>query len=157
MAGIEIPTTVIGCRIEDADNAKLLLDALEELCRTLGLQIDESLPFLAKLKRWEFEEGQSLVLSLDTSLIPVDEMSDVEQAMFGDMFKLLEDYQLSIGLGVKHRMLLVAIGPEEELIEDIGTSEKSLLDHSSTEFVRSQNPRGLRGFSYFSEEFVQGQ
>ena len=84
-------------------------------------------------------------------------MSDVEQAMFGDMFNLLEDYQLSIGVGVKHGMLLVAIGPEEELIEDIGTSEKSLLDHSSKEFVRSQNPRGLRGFSYFSEEFVQGQ
>ncbi len=31
MAGIEIPTTVIGCRIEDVDNAKLLLDALEGL------------------------------------------------------------------------------------------------------------------------------
>ena len=157
LAGFEIPTTVIGCRIEDVDNAKLLLDALEGLCRTLGSQIDEALPFLEKLKRWEFEEGQSLVLSLDTSLIPVDEMSDMERAMFGDMFKLLEDYRLSIGLGVKQGMLLVAIGPEEDLIENVGTSKKSLLDHPSIKFVRSQNPKGLRGFSYASKEFVQGQ
>lgn len=157
LTGFEIPTTVIGCRIEDIDNAKLLLDALEGLCRTLGSQIDEALPFLEKLKRWEFEEGQSLVLSLDTSLIPLDQMSDMEQAMFGDMLKLLEDYQLSIGLGVKQGMLLVAIGPEEDLIENVGASEKSLFDHPSIEFVRSKNPKGLRGFSYASKEFVQGQ
>ena len=54
------------------------LDALEGILSIGGSQIPQAAPFLERLKRTEFDDGQTLTLTLDASLIPLDAIEDEE-------------------------------------------------------------------------------
>ncbi|MCR9297213.1 MAG: hypothetical protein NXI32_31330, partial [bacterium] len=102
---IRVPDTVFGFRINDVDNAQLQLDALEAIVRLGGSQVEEARVFLDRLKRSELKDGQTLSLTLDPSMIPLDTIPAPASEMAQRIVDLLEGRQFSFALGVKSKML----------------------------------------------------
>ncbi len=150
---IRIPTTVIGFRLANDDNARMQLDQLEGILRIGGGQQEEFKPFLEKLKRKDFKDGQSLTITLDASMIPLDEVGEEQLEDVRRLIGLLEGRQLSLTLGVKEKMLLVALGEEADLLAGIGASDASLLDHPAMEVLKQADLTELRAVSFASERW----
>lgn len=154
---IRIPTTVIGFRLSDDDNARLQLDALEGILR-LGLgQIPEAQPFLRHLKRSDLSDGQTLTMSLDTSMVPLDAIDEDEREQAEQVLALLEGRSISMSIGVKSNILLMAFGEGETIINSVGEGDSKLLDHEKLAVLREAAPSRLRSIAYVSEEWRQAQ
>ena len=153
---LKIPTTVMGFRIKDSDNAQLQLDALEGLLR-FGLgNVPEAEPFLRGLKRADFQEGQSLTFTLESSMFSPDTFDGNERA-YDIVTSILSDRKISIGLGLKSDLLVMTVSGNEKLISEIGSAEGSLLDNGVMETLTEAAPTNLRSVSYASSSFRNAQ
>ncbi|MEM7476080.1 MAG: hypothetical protein AAF483_13885 [Planctomycetota bacterium] len=153
----KIPTIVMGFRIEDVDNAVLQMDGLEGFARLGGSQVEALRPLLDRLKKSKFEDGQSLTLTLDTSLIPMDSIPVAERQSMEPMLAMLDGRSISFGVGIKSNMMLMAFGENASLIESVGQSDEHLIDHPAFEIVREMGAKNLRSIAYVSEELLQKQ
>lgn len=154
---IRIPTTVIGFRIKDMENARLQLDALEGILRLGGSQFEQAQPFLQKLKRSDLSDGQTLSFSLDSSMIPLDQVDDDEREMAERALALIEGRSFSFALGVKSNILLLAFGEGESVIDSVGEGPDSLLDHKALAVLKDAAPENLRSIAYSSQRWRQEQ
>jgi hypothetical protein len=155
LAGIKLPTLVMGFRVEDEDNARLQLDALEGFARLGGSAIEEALPFLERLKRRDFAAGQTLTFTLDASLIPVDQFQGQEAQTAAKIVEILGGRSISFGLGVKDGILLIGFSEDADVLNNFGDPEESLFDHPELEPLRSADPAKLRSIGYVSKEFSE--
>jgi hypothetical protein len=120
-ARLQAPDTVIGFRLKDSRAATEQLGRLEEVLKdVLGRQ-----PQLKdRLKRRQFAGGDFLVLELDGSLVPWDEVPwekiETKEGEFAALQKKLKGLKLTISLGVKDRYLLLAIGAGTEGVTKLG-------------------------------------
>jgi len=154
---VRIPTTVIGFRIADDDNARQLLDALEGIVR-IGLgSVDQIAPFIKRLKRADFKEGQSLALTLDSSLIPIDAVPEEQQELVEHLMELIEGRKVTIAMGIKGERVLIAIGEEAALLQQFGSHGSRLLDHDALALLKEQPPEKLRGVTYQSQRWRESQ
>jgi hypothetical protein len=154
---IRIPTLVLGFRLTDDANARLQLDALEGIMRIAGGQIPELQAALRNLKRSDFSDGQSLTISLDTSLIPMDQLGERELEIANKVMELLQGRSLSLSLGVKDEVLIIALGEDKSLIETFGDTTNQLLDHERMEILKEASQADLRGIGYQSERWRRSQ
>lgn len=154
---IVIPTTVIGFRLPDDENARLQLDALEGIVRLAGGQIEQAKPFLRLLKRTDLEDGQTLAFSLDTTVIPMELLDEDQREMAAKAMELLEGRSLTIAMGVKANILLIGFGESGSLLETVGDSAENLLDHTAMSVLKEAQPENLRSISFVSQEFREGQ
>ncbi len=154
---IHIPTTVLGFRIKDKENAGMQLDALEGILRLVGGQAEQFQPFLRKLQRNDLKDGQTLTLTLDTSLIPIDDLSEEQLAAVNKVIELLEGRRIAFSMGIKSDLLLIAFGENEQLIESVGESDSKLLDHAAMDVLKQANPNELRNISFASQRWRQSQ
>ncbi len=157
IADIQVPTTVIGFRIKDEENAKLQLDALEGIIRLAGSQIEQALPLLQRLVRTELDDGQTLAITLDASLIPVEELNGDERQAAEKAQALLEGRSLAFAIGIRSGMLLIVFSEDADVINNIGTSSDSLLGLPELDVIESVDVSGLRSISYVSGEFMKSQ
>lgn len=153
--GIRVPTFVLGFRIEDDDNLRIQLDALEAIMRLGGSQFEQAKPFLQRLARKDLEDGQSLSISLAGSLIPLHQLSGNERQVAEKIVQLLGDRAIYFSMGVKSDVLLLTISEQPDVIATFGDAEKKLLDHPDLEPIRSGNTENLRSIAYISSEFSQ--
>ncbi len=155
---IRIPTTVIGFRLSEDGNARSQLDQLEGILRIGGGQMKELAPFLEKLKRKDLKDGQTLTITLDTTLIPLEQVDEDERATVERVVELFEGRSLSLTLGVKANMLLIALGEGTDLLEGLGAAEGDrLLDHQSLEVLKQADLKELRSVAFASERWRQSQ
>lgn len=155
---IRIPTTVMGFRLSEDGNARSQLDQLEGLLRIGGGQVEELKPFLEKLKRRDLKDGQTLTISLDTSLIPLEQVGEDERETVAKVVELFEGRNLSLTVGVKANMLLLAFGEGTDLLEGLGApAGERLLDHKSMETLKQAELKELRSVMYASESWRQSQ
>ncbi len=155
---IRIPTTVMGFRLSEDGNARSQLDQLEGLLRIGGGQVDELKPFLEKLKRRDLKDGQTLTISLDTSLIPLEQVGENEREAVTKVIELFEGRNVSLTVGVKANMLLLAFGEGTNLLEGLGApAGERLLDHKSMETLQQADLKELRSVVYASESWRQSQ
>ena len=155
---IRIPTTVMGFRLSEDGNARSQLDQLEGLLRIGGGQVDELKPFLEKLKRRDLKDGQTLTISLDTSLIPLEQVGENEREAVTKVIELFEGRNVSLTVGVKANMLLLAFGEGTDLLEGLGApAGERLLDHKSMETLQQADLKELRSVVYASESWRQSQ
>lgn len=155
LADIKLPTLVMGFRIDDEDNARLQLDALEGFARLGGSVIEEALPFLERLKRKDFSGGQTLTLTLDASLIPLEQFQGQEADVAAKIIEVLGNRSISLGLGVKNGILLMGISEDADVLNSFGEPEESLYAHPAIEPLREADPAKLRSIGYVSKEFSE--
>lgn len=154
---IRIPTTVLGFRMTDDENARLQLDALEGIIRLVGMSAEEAQPFLSRLRRSELEEGQTLSISLDTSLIPMESLGGDEREVAERFVELLEGRTVSFAIGVKDNILLLAMGEEDTVISEVGEASSTLLDHPRMELLKKADTSRLRAVSFASKKWRVSQ
>ncbi|MCA9133452.1 MAG: hypothetical protein KDA45_09870 [Planctomycetales bacterium] len=155
LEAIRLPTAVIGFRLSNTENARMQLDALEGLLRLGVGQIEEVRPLLNKLRRSDFSDGQALTLTLDTSLIPLEQLEEDQQAVAQKFMELLEGRSFSFSLGVKAGMLLIAFGEDAGLLDSVGENSSSLLDHPSLDVLKQADSRQLRSIAFVSQRWRQ--
>jgi hypothetical protein len=114
--GIRIPTTIFGFRLTNPALARQQLDALEGIIRVVGGQQEELGPFLEKLQRKDWTDGQSLTITLDTSLIPVEAVEEEQRAQVDKVLELLDGRSVSLSLGVKENLLLIALSEDPDVL-----------------------------------------
>lgn len=157
IADIRVPTTVMGFKLTDDENARLQLDALEGILR-LGLgSIDELKPVMSRLRRSDFPTGQSLSMTLEPKMIPPVDMPEDQQEVFEHMMELMEDRKLSIEIGVNGGTMLIVISEQPGVLKAFGAPAESLLNHEALEPLREQAPTSLRSVSYASEGWRASQ
>ncbi len=154
---VRVPTTVIGFRIADDDNARQLLDALEGIVRYGLGSVDEVAPFIKRLKRADFNDGQSLSLTLDSTLIPIDEVPEEQQELVEHLMELIEGRKVTIAMGIKGERVLIAIGEEAALLQQFGSDGSRLLDHDALALLKEQPPEKLRAVAYQSQRWRESQ
>lgn len=154
---IRIPTTVIGFRLSDDENVRTQLDQLEGILRFVGGQQLELAPFVDKLTRRDFRDGQALTLSLDTSLIPMEQLEEEQIEVAERAIELLEGRSLSLSLGVKANVLVIAIGEGEDLLADLGNPTSSLLEHETLETLKQSELSELRSIMFTSQRWRESQ
>lgn len=151
---LKIPTTVMAFRIENQENAALQMDALEGLLRLGAGSSPEAKPFLTGLVREDFKDGQSLTFTVDETMFNL-EMFDGEEKAYDLVMSILKGRKISIGLGIKAGMLIVASGENPKLISEFGAPESSLLNHETLAVLKESAPSNLRSVSFVSSEFRQ--
>jgi hypothetical protein len=153
-----IPTTVIGFRLTDDDNARVQLDALEGILRYGLGNVDGMRDFVRRLRRTDFNQGQSLSLTLDTTLMPEVQLNEPEQQELAEhLLELMEGRRLTVEVGVNQGVMLVVISEAGGMIKTFGSPQTSLLDHDALAPLRAQQPLKLRAISYASQRWRESQ
>lgn len=154
---IHVPTTVFGFRIDDDENARLQLDALQGFIQLAGMSSQELKPFLERLKRSDLSDGQTLSITLDSGLIPLDALNGDDRQFAEKIVELLGDRQLSLAIGVKSNRLLLAFGEGDSTIDHVGEAGEKLLEHEVISTLREANTDRLRSISYVSQRWAESQ
>ncbi|QDV24352.1 hypothetical protein Q31a_26690 [Aureliella helgolandensis] len=157
---IQIPTTVLGFRIVDDANARQLLDSLEAIIRLAGMQAEELQPLLANLLRADLEDGQTLTLLLNSSVIPAAafENMDEEEAEIAQKFmEFVEGRSLSLTLGIRSNMVLLVMSEDIAAAQAVGENDTSLLDHEHLELLSEVEPSQLRSIAFTSKRWREAQ
>ncbi len=152
---IEVPTTVMGFRVEDTENAMLQLNALDGLVRMAGFSVPDLQPVIQKLQRSDLEEGLALSLTLDTSLIPIENLEGDEREIAEAFLDAFGGRRLILSIGVKDGMLLLASSEEEGIIDSLGQADSPLLNHEALAKLREAAPTRLRSVAYTSADFKE--
>ncbi len=154
---IRIPTLVFGFRLTNDENARLQLDALEGIIRLAGGQIEPLKPALKKLSRADLNDGQTLTMTFDTSLIPVDAVPEENRAVVERVVEMLEGRSVSLSMGVKSKILMIAISEQLNVIDEFGQSPEKLLDHEAMAVLKQADLNELRGVSFASRRWRESQ
>lgn len=149
---LKVPTTVMGFRIEDQENAALQLDALGGLIQFGVGSIPEAEPFLSGLVREEYEDGQSLTFTIDESMFS-PEMFDGDERAYQAVMSVMKGRKISIGIGIKAGMLVLVSGENDKIISELGSQASSLLENDALAVLKDASPTNLRSITYVSEDF----
>ena len=155
--GLRIPTTIIGFRLTDANLAAQQLDALEGILSVVAGQDEDLRPIMDKLRRKDLADGQTLTLTLDTSLIPLESLEDEQRELADKAISLLDGRSLSVSFGVRKNLLLVGIGEQTDLLELVGQDDKKLIDHPRMDLLKEAQVSDLRSVSFVSQRWRQTQ
>lgn len=154
---LRIPTTVFGFRLPDDQNARLQLDAFEGILRLAGGQLPDLQPLLKNLRRTDLRDGQTLTLTLDTSLIPMHLLDGEGKQVAEKVIELLEGRRFSFSVGVKANILLLAFGEDGTVIDTFGEVPDSLLSHEVMTVLKEADHSRLRSINFASERWRQSQ
>lgn len=155
--GMRVPTTIFGFRLTDDGVARQQLDALEGIIRVVGGQQEEIRPFLEKLHRKDLADGQSLTITLDTSLIPLDKIDEDQREVVDKVLELLEGRSVSLSLAVKSNLLLIGVGEGADLLEKVGEASSTLIDHERMSVLKDAAVSDLRTILFASKRWRQSQ
>lgn len=154
--GVKIPTTVVGFRLNNEENARTLLDALQGALQ-LGLQqIPELAPLAKQITRKDFKDGQALSITLSTALIPMEKLDPGVKDLLGGLIEGLEGRKLVLSFGIRAKTLLMSISEEVSPILTFGTGE-TLVNHERLKVLLDNMPGDLRSISYTSKAWRESQ
>lgn len=155
LAKLHLPSVVMGFRIEDKQNALFQLNALEAITRMGGSQIPELGPVLERLKHSDLEDGTALSISLDASLIPLEQLDDEQRDMAEKVIEALSGRGITIGLAVRDGLFLVAISEADDVLASVGQTSETLISHQALDVLKEAAPSRLRAVSFVAAEFRQ--
>ena len=152
---IGVPNLVIGFKVKNADLAKEQMIKLETIGNIL-LESNEQTK--GRFKKTKVGDHEYLVLNLDGSLVPWDELpmdtfAEME-AEEGDAQKIvdrLKESKLVIALGTRDDYLLVSIGSSLECLEKLGQDGR-LIDRPEFKPLEKFVDNRLTSISYVSEQ-----
>jgi hypothetical protein len=125
---IRIPQIVIGFKVSDPAKVAAQLKRLDPL---LADALKDT-PLKGRSKRQKVGDDEFLVLTLDGSLVPWDEVKldkyEEKPGEFAPLIKHLKGMKLTLSLGVRQGYLLFAIGSSPEQIAKFGGAGPKLAD-----------------------------
>jgi hypothetical protein len=147
---LKVPDLVVGFKLSDTARAETQLGRLEKLLTGLL----ERIPQLKNsLKRAKVAGGDFLVLSLDGSMVPWDQLSirdrEDDSGEYEDLVKKLNGLKLTVHLGVRDNYLLLALGDSAAGLERLGKSER-LADRSEFKPLARFADRRVSSIQYLS-------
>jgi hypothetical protein len=148
---IHIPKTVLGFRLTNDQAVKNQLYALEGILRLVA-QGPELQPFMQRLKSAEVGDTQTLSLTLDAGLIPVETVQEEFKSVLERVKEALGDRKLTLSAGVKNKILYFTIGEGAPFIQSIGQGD-SLLQHDRLNALVENMPSKIRSISYASKDW----
>ncbi len=117
---VRVPELLIGFKVSDAAKVKTQLKRLDPL--VAGALADT--PLKGRSKRATVDGDEFLVLELDGSLIPWDQvpiaMFEEKEGEFAPLIKHLKGLKLTVSIGVRQGYLLVAVGPSTDQLAKFG-------------------------------------
>lgn len=156
LSGVKIPTTVVGFRLKNEENARTLLDALQGALQ-LGLQqVPELAPLAKQITRKDFKDGQALSITLSTALIPMEKLDPGVKDLLGSLIEGLEGRKLVLSFGMRAKTLLMSISEDVSPILTFGTGE-TLVNHERLKVLLDNMPGDLRSISYTSKAWRESQ
>jgi hypothetical protein len=160
---IHVPNVVIGFRLKNTDLAKAQLAKLEESA-TKALDANEMTK--GRLKKTKVGDHESLVLTLDGSMVPWDQIAERLKEMEteeGDVQKIVDQLQKSkliVALCVRDNYLLVSIGSSLDCLEKLGKGPR-LVDREEFKPLAKFVDKRLTSVGYVSaamnEQFANQQ
>ena len=152
---LKVPTTVIGFRIKNTDNAAAQLAKLEKLIK----EAIAKEPKLAKaFKREKVGDDEFLVLRGDGSMIPwdkvpLDELGDAKEKMKAIIAKL-KKLTVAVSLGVRGNYILLSIAPGTDHLLTLGKG-KLLIDRPEMAPVLKASGKRLSSIGYVSDRYIK--
>ncbi len=151
---IDVPTIVMGGKIKDKQAALQKIDELEAIM-TIGLQnVPNVSRILDGLNREEDDRGTRLSITLDSAMVPWEEIQTRGNPLVEDMIdkaqELLEDRQISIVIGMLDDYLIFAISESSTDILNLGGSA-SLFGRDEFAVAASKNKSPILGVAYVSD------
>lgn len=155
----KMPSVMIGFRLTNTKTAEAQLDRLEKLLGEVLSQQPELQPIKDRLKRESIDGSSFLVLPLDASLIPWDQIPEQSREELGDdtMAKIklaVAKIKLTISLGVKNDCLLLTIGESTDPVKQLGTG-KLLVDKPELAPLRKHADKRIVSVGYTSSQFLE--
>ena len=152
---LKVPTTVIGFRIKNTDNAAAQLAKLEELIKAAAAEQ----PMLEKaFKREKIGDEEFLVLRGDGSMIPWDEIpfADIEETEgeFDAIVAKLKKLTVAISLGVQGNYVLLSIAPGTDHLLTLGKG-KLLIDRPEMAPVLKASDKRISSIGYLSDHYIK--
>jgi len=151
---IRVPDLVIGCKVQSVDSAKKHLKMLEGLAAQALAQE----PMLqGRLKPQTIGSGEFLVLTLDGSMVPWEEIEFEEieehEGQYDELVDKLKKKTLTVSLGVMEDYVLLSIGDNNDHLATFGQGDL-LVDRLELEPLRKHANRDLTSIAYTSEAFI---
>jgi hypothetical protein len=146
---LRIPDFVIGFKLTKPERAEAQIKRLEELLKG---PFNESAQLKGRLKRRPVAGKVFLVVTLDGSLVPWDEVKLPEQQP-GDLDKLkkrLKAMTFTVSLGVRDNYLLVGIGADTKHLAKLGKG-KALAERPEFKPLAKYADRHITETSYVSK------
>jgi hypothetical protein len=154
---MKVPDSVMGFKIKDAAAAKEQMKVLEDL---VTKTLDDIPELKGKFKRTKVGNSEYLVLSLDGSMIPWDQVPmDQLKGMEGEkgsadkVIARVKKMTLTISLGMRDNYLLLAVGPSTDYLSRLGTG-KLLADRAELKPLAKHADKRLTGISYVSKPMI---
>jgi hypothetical protein len=142
---LQIPDVVIGCKISDVSRAETQLKRVEDW---LHRQADRNEKLKGRVDRRKVADGDFLTLTLSGSMIPWDEwLEDTED--YEDTIKKLNELQVTIALGIRHRYLLLSLGSSTDYLQKLD-GHNGLVDRPELKLLAPFSKHRLTSISYLS-------
>ena len=152
----KMPSVMVGFRLTNTKAAEAQLDRLEKLLGEVLSQQPELQPIKDRLKRENIDGSSFLVLPLDASLIPWDQIPEESRLDDKTISKLkltVSTLKLTISLGIKNGYLLLTIGESTDPVKRLGTG-KLLVDRPEMEPLRKHADKRIVNVGYASGQFL---
>ncbi|NIP87289.1 MAG: hypothetical protein GTO03_17725 [Planctomycetales bacterium] len=155
---VAAPTMVVGFQIQNAEAAQQQLSRLEALLKVMLPQLPLPVEGLEeKFQRQQVGDSEFLVMKLDGSLvpweeIPFEEMED-QPGQYDPLRKKLQEMTITISLGVHQGFVLLSVGPSLDHLARLGQGQV-LADHPKLAPLRSQAGGAVTGIRYASKQLM---
>ena len=154
---LEVPTMVMGFRIQDKERAVRLLDLAETELRKLLEDANAPDWVAEQLERRQVAGHDLLVLTVPGKLLPWGEMEEEMEdtpEVFEKLHDLLYDQEIVISLGVVDNFVVMSVSDSLELYEELGQGDL-LVDSPEFEKLNQHADQKVVTIGYVSEYFMQ--
>jgi hypothetical protein len=155
---IKVPDMVVGFKLSKPEAAREQLAQLEQAATAL---LEGHPQLKGRLKRSKIGDHEYLVLSLDGSLVPWDQLpldqlkqAEAEPGQADKVIDRLKKMTLVVALGVRDRYLLAAIGSTTDCVARLG-GPKRLVDRPEMKPLEKFADRRLTDISYLSKPLAE--
>jgi hypothetical protein len=152
---VRIPDLIIGFKVSEPTKVTAQLKRIDPL---LADALKDT-PLKGRSKRVKIGDDEFLVLSLDGSLVPWDQvpiaMFEEKEGEFAPLMKHLKAMKLSVAIGVRQGYLLVAIGQSTDAVLKFGGAGPKLAGRPELKPLAKAASKPLTAVSYASAKLRQ--
>jgi hypothetical protein len=151
---MQVPEMVVGFKLTDTQVATREIGRLEQLLKEVIAQ--KAPQFEGRLKRSTVGDVSYLTLDLDGTLVPwndVMEDSDLDDEAQEALIQALQKVTVTINLGVRGDYLILATGPDNSPVEQMGQGEL-LVNHPKMQPLTKYFDKPVTSIAYVAAPFL---
>jgi hypothetical protein len=152
---LRVPALVIGFKVSDPEKVAAQLQRIDPVLA----EALKGTPLAGRSKRVKVADDEFLILDLDGSLIPWEQvpLADYENDMgeFEPLLKRLKAMKLAVAIGVRQGYLLIAVGESTAHIEKFGGPGAKLAGIAEMKPVEKFADKPITAVSYTSAKLLE--